>query len=227
MILRRILIGLCGALLVVGLSFGEASAVRLEFSGTGLTGFFEYTAPGSGVTYTPPGGLGAYTSYSGITGSYQIDFGGVHLTGTILDARVFNDYSTTSTGAYDTFRIATNATPDFSGYPRFQMDFTNKIGTASKQADLVGGLGLPESLNLFELRGYDATTPLEEYTEIIARYWVSASSSDSTAFAITNVTFTSAAPDPQPAPVPEPATMFLLGSGLIGIGVFVRRKFRK
>ena len=30
-----------------------------------------------------------------------------------------------------------------------------------------------------------------------------------------------------PAPVPEPATMFLLGSGLIGIGVFVRKRFKR
>ena len=27
--------------------------------------------------------------------------------------------------------------------------------------------------------------------------------------------------------IPEPAQMFLLGSGLIGVGVFVRRKFKK
>ena len=27
--------------------------------------------------------------------------------------------------------------------------------------------------------------------------------------------------------IPEPARMFLLGSGLIGVGVFVRRKFKR
>jgi len=38
---------------------------------------------------------------------------------------------------------------------------------------------------------------------------------------------TTADADSVPVPVPEPATMLLLGSGLIGLGVYVRRKFKK
>jgi len=30
-----------------------------------------------------------------------------------------------------------------------------------------------------------------------------------------------------PVPVPEPTTMLLLGSGLIGLGAYARRKFKK
>jgi hypothetical protein len=224
MILRRILIGLCGALLVVGLSFGEASATRFDFTGIvttsatykdqAVTGYFEYNPLASGTTGA------TYKTYDNIVGSALSFTIGANLfsaTVTGIDVVIYDD-SIGST--FDKFKVSSDRlTGDL-----FNLTFQNKITGPPVQvlATLLASSNLPDELLDFNFLGpqVDSATP---FSELIGSYRAT-STSERIAFGINSVTVH--ASDPA-TPVPEPATMFLLGSGLIGIGVYARKRFKR
>ena len=226
---------LFAALLMVGLSFGEASAIPVQFDFTGyvipcsfspfpsytqgtVTGYFQYDPAayqtGGGTTKT-------YNNIPGSTLSITVVGGGKSFYTTVFPIDVQINNNTVATGIFkpsiDSFIVSSEITATTVNV--FNLTFQNKLGTTI-QTDLLQTTSLPGGIGALKYipGGLSSTN---EYTEGIGIFNLN---SIKFQFAVTNLTEHASGPA---TPVPEPATMFLLGSGLIGVGVYARKRFKK
>jgi hypothetical protein len=120
-----------------------------------------------------------------------------------------------------------------AGVPRY-VDATFQLRLIAETPDLLSWTELAISNPFTSVAGkfqeaaliYTASSLDPKYTRLGIHILVSGAGNSPGHY--DNILFDNVRLDASPAAaVPEPATMFLLGSGLIGIGAFVRRRFKK
>ena len=170
------------------------------------------TPSNAGPAHAVGGSLGGWAGLDFTTGNF-ISFSGnlytfgsggaLTITGTVPDAGINTD------------TLLLNASPISASFQVNTRELTVVLGNDTKDPDLLDYFGLPADTQFQIALGTIHTEDILAYNGDPYVSGGSFTSDDALSTDIPN------------AAVPEPATMLLLGSGLLGMGMYARRRFSK